>query len=95
MTREDQMRAALPALAAGSINDLWTEPCCTTCCAPCGALRDLLDADLLDDAVRPYVARTGEWDWWIGSAESGRVDADGLRSRWGCQSSPRCEGSAS
>lgn len=50
--------------------------CCPTCCAPCAALKALLDAGTLDDAVRHRTTSS----WW--DATNGRVDRDWLSKAW-------------
>lgn len=47
--------------------------CCSHECAPCEVLRDLMRKGELSALVRPYVAQSGTWDWWMGSPEQGNV----------------------
>lgn len=74
---------AVAELADHAITSLWMgdqdEGCCPTCCAPCHALRVLLDAGVLDQliALRPGHERCDTWD-----AERGQVDRAFLERAW-------------
>lgn len=57
--------------------------CCADCCAPCGVIRDLLDAGTLRDAIAdapPHLA-----DSWV------NLDENWLRRQWRCRDNPPCE----
>jgi hypothetical protein len=57
-------------------------PCDPKECAPCQGLYRLHDLDLLDTLIRPYVRMSGAgWDWWLGSAETGRLNWDWVTAR--------------
>lgn len=62
--------------------------CCPDCCAPCGLLRDLLDAGTLDQVVQ--LAPSHYWQD-IAWADNGVVDKQWLRACWDCTSQPRCD----
>jgi hypothetical protein len=70
-------------LVAGHVDLLWgqwvneSEGCCAHCCAPCAALKDLMDCGLLDDLYRAY----------MNSASAGLIavwdyDKDEINRRW-------------
>lgn len=65
----------------------FVELCCPDCCAPCGLLRDLLDAGTLDEIVQ--LAPAHHWRD-IAWATNGVVDEQWLRACWDCTSRPRC-----
>lgn len=68
-------------LIAGALDDLWyadqEEGCCPQCCAPCAALKQLLDAGRLDDLVRPYEEQFSSETWL-----NGEVDRNFLARAW-------------
>lgn len=71
----------LSVLAAHAINTLGqgVGECCPHHCGPCGALRHLHDAGILNDLLRPYVEDSGGgWDWW----DKDHVNMDWVTSRW-------------
>lgn len=42
------------------------KPCCSSCCAPCNALVDLIASAEIEDIVRYYVEHTPEPPvWWV------------------------------
>ncbi len=55
------------------------EPCCPKCCRLCSAIRDLLAADVLDDAVRCVALSHA---WWKGRRLDGQVDREWLADKW-------------
>lgn len=71
-------------LVAGHLADLYMadqdEGCCPECCAPCAALKQLLDAGQLDDIARPYYEAGGGQgsDIWV----DGQVDRELLKRAW-------------
>lgn len=85
-------------LVAGHVHHLWqawqdpeARGCCTECCGPCWALKELLDRDELDDYYAAYVAETGGPDdiWDVERHEINRKFLDEV---WavdlGCHSEP-------
>lgn len=76
---------AFGTLVVARLNELGYDgmECCADCCAPCGSVRDLLDAGILDAVIAqapPHLAVMYQ-----------PLDEKWLRSRWGCTSRPRCE----
>lgn len=51
------------------------EGCCPECCGACAAIKQLLDAGQLDDAI---ITEGERHSWWT----DGRVDRDWLRRAW-------------
>jgi hypothetical protein len=76
-------------LVAGHVDHLWNQwandkevpGCCTECCGPCAALKDLLDRGQLDELYGVYVdqgfGETATWD-----AEKRQVDRRWLLAAW-------------
>jgi hypothetical protein len=70
-------------LVAGHLDFLYVddqaEGCCPECCAPCRALKQLLDAGQLDNLARPYYEGEGrDSEVWL----DGRVDREFLNRAW-------------
>lgn len=74
-------RQILCWLTMAALNDIRAADddigCCPACCAPCAAVKALLDAGQLDDAVRE---RGPGWNWWDDT--NNRVDRDLLVRAW-------------
>lgn len=78
---------AIAYLTAGALNHLWSmwatdERCCTTCCVPCIALKELLDKGLLDELYGVYMdaCDSGHDETW--DAENKKVRRDWLDQVW-------------
>ena len=77
-------------LVAGHVDLLWqawangpddARGCCPVCCGPCSALKDLLDAGLLDELYGTYVDQGfGEMETW--DAEKRQVGRKWLLEAW-------------
>ena len=77
---DDLSPFAVAGLARFALDQLWQaedEGCCPTCCDPCGALRDLLDAGVLDRLLAVSSGATGS-SWWV----DGKVDRAWLARAW-------------
>lgn len=76
-------------LITHELNVLWGTPCCSTCCAPCGVLKDLADSGMIHYYVRAAPEDlTSDNDWWAGGAVNltwlySRLSGEGA----GCHSS--------
>lgn len=74
-------RTVLEWLVLHALNTLWgsdqEDGCCDRCCAPCAAIRLLLDDGRLDDAIRD---RGPSHSWWD-DATAG-VDRGWLERAW-------------
>jgi hypothetical protein len=71
-------------LVAGHVNILWQHAasgCCPVCCAPCKALKELLDAGQLDDLYGAWVGddRSGSDIW---DPEKRQIRRDWLLNAW-------------
>jgi len=80
----------LPWLGDYLNDDMGTEDgCCPDCCAPCGVVREIDQAGLLDTVVT--WAPNHLWGdgtmWW----RNGSVDRTWLYAIWDCQSRPHCK----
>jgi hypothetical protein len=86
--------AAMPTLTAaflvtGHVNNLWSQwandkeapGCCPECCAPCGALKDLLDRGQLDELYGAYMDHCGtDSDTW--DVDKRQVGREWLLEAW-------------
>lgn len=77
-------------LVAGHLTHVWSatesddpldpKGCCPVCCAPCHALKWLLDHDWLDTIYAEHISRTGPTFIWDG--EKVQVDRKWLNAAW-------------
>lgn len=71
----------LPLFAHG-LNELFVdeqdEGCCYECCGPCNALKQMLDAGLLDYYAKMVIETMGDSYWW----KKDKVDREWLESAW-------------
>ncbi|WP_431881695.1 hypothetical protein [Micromonospora chalcea] len=74
-------RDVIAMLIDAELTHLWLterdEGCCPECCAPCAALKRLLELGQLDDLIR---SRAGRNDWW--DADNDQVDRVWLAAAW-------------
>jgi len=80
-------RGTVAMLADHALTQVWEidqhpdgDGCCPQCCAPCAALKQLLDAGLLDDLLRPRMQPCGSDERWDYTAD--RVDRAILARVW-------------
>jgi hypothetical protein len=81
-------------LIAGHVDLLWNSwandserpGCCVECCAPCHALKELLDLGLLDELYGHYIRKAGagtETGWSTWDPEKHQVGRRWLYEAWG------------
>lgn len=78
---------AVAFLTAGALNHLWTmwaddTSCCTVCCVPCIALKELLNNGQLDELYGVYMqaCESGHDETW--DADNKKVRRDWLEQVW-------------
>lgn len=76
-------------LVAGHVNILWNQwanedlaGCCPKCCAPCSALKELLDLGLLDRLYGVYVEETDAKDSAVWDDAMHEIGRGWLLSAW-------------
>lgn len=81
----------LAPLVAGHVNILWDQTvnqeeedagCCQVCCAPCRALADLIQMDVLDSIYAAYLDQSGGRDSAVWDRKNNQIDRNWLSKAW-------------
>lgn len=59
-------RGWLGVMVVHELNVLWNSPCCATCCAPCGVLKEMADTGIIHFYVRSAPNNLADGSaWWL------------------------------
>ena len=74
-------RTWLGIMVIHSLNVLYGDACCATCCAPCGVIKEMADTGIINFYVRAAPEELFKGSaWWVAGAD-GMVNVEWLYQR--------------